>query len=526
MFGGRVADSDTDVGGYRSSLLRQAPATVLLAAVLANAIQFAGTDLWMHIRFGQIVLRSHHLLRQDIFSYSSPGAPWFNHEWLADLIMALVYRVGGVVGLKLMKFLCAGAMMAMIALAIGETGASFAVQLGTLLAAAFATMLQIQFRPQLFDYIFLALLLALLNRHVRGRGAPLWLAVPIMTLWANLHGGFFAGIAVLAVYTAVVGIQDLAAGRSGRRVTQLSALTVLALLATLVNPFGMREWYVVLAKFKEPIIAMNLNAEFQSLAHHLYTDGALASAMTYGGAVLIAATGIAAFLIAPRLDDLPIVAIAAMMTCAEIYAVRNMAFAVIAWTAPLAYHLDLALRGANRTARAGSVEMRAEVPLPIQLAIAAAAIVLAVSSGLFSARLPAYRQYPSGAIAFFNRNHLRGNILTDYEWGGYVVWHEVPPSRIFFDSFDERFPASVQHAYVDFILGGSSRAAAMLKEYPHDFVLIPTGSEQDSFMDHRRGWKLLYRDPAASLFARSGSPQSSIAGTPEVHASAPPSLFP
>ena len=54
-----------------------------------------------------------------------------------------------------------------------------------------------QFRPQLFDYVFFAALIAMLARESHGRRAPLWLAVPMLALWANLHGGFFIGLAAL-----------------------------------------------------------------------------------------------------------------------------------------------------------------------------------------------------------------------------------------------------------------------------------------------------------------------------------------
>ncbi|MGC1339204.1 MAG: hypothetical protein WA836_13870 [Candidatus Binataceae bacterium] len=518
-----------EIGSHRRrSLLRWAPSAVLMIVILADCINFAGTDLWMHIRFGQFVLQNHYLLRHDIYSYSAPGSPWFNHEWLADTLLALSYNSGGVIGLKLMKFICACAIVVLMADGIAETGASYAVQMGTLLCAAIAIMLQVQFRPQLFDYVCLAAILALLNRHARKRAAPLWLVIPIMTLWANLHGGFLAGVAVLAIYTAVSGVKDWFFRREWRSAAYLSLLTLAAMLATLINPFGIQLWYVVLTKFREPIVAMNLNLEFQSLPDHLAASGAFQIAATYFFPTLITLAGLVAFLIAPTTDDLPLVAIALMMTFGWIYAIRNMAFAVIAWTAPLAHHLDLALSRSGGAASASEKsELNARAPMFLQLPmLAVSAVLVAGPASLFSARLPAHAQFPVGAVAFAQRNGLRGNILTTYEWGGYVVWHEVPPSKIFFDSFDERYPDGVQYSYIGFLNGGEAGEAATLAEYPHDFVLIPTASAQDRFMTARKDWSLIYRDPAASLFARAKSPAAKVAGVPALLAAAPPSLFP
>src|SRR5947209_2978935 len=59
-------------------------------------------------------------------------------------------------------------------------------------------------RPQVFTYTFFALLLVMLERCFRdgGRAATrvLWIAPLLFALWVNTHGGFPAGLAVLALY--------------------------------------------------------------------------------------------------------------------------------------------------------------------------------------------------------------------------------------------------------------------------------------------------------------------------------------
>ena len=54
-------------------------------------------------------------------------------------------------------------------------------------------------RPQAFTYLAFALLLVWIHRASRGRVAWLALAPPLMAVWANLHGGFVAGLGVLGV---------------------------------------------------------------------------------------------------------------------------------------------------------------------------------------------------------------------------------------------------------------------------------------------------------------------------------------
>ncbi|HVA40832.1 MAG TPA: hypothetical protein VNF49_09215, partial [Candidatus Binataceae bacterium] len=370
------------------SLLRYAPAFVLLAAVAADSVQYADTDLWGHVRFGQVMLGTGHLIRADIFSYSAPGQPWINHEWLSEVVMALSYGAMGVVGLKLMKFLCAGAIMALLAAGLAETGAAPALQFGVLLAAAFGLQLQIQFRPQLFDYIFLSALLALFAR-ARSRGrAPLWVALPMMVLWANLHGGFFIGIVVLGVYAGAMGILDIWEGKGVSRGLRLGLFTLACLLVTLINPYGLGEWRIVAHTLGNPY-TMGAGAEFQSFFHVLagtYRHGSPLFPFILALAVMAALP--VSFVLAPRREDLPELAIAALMVCLALYSVRNLAFAVIACAAPIGFHLNLAFRrtghpGQPATPAAGAPPDPPPRASPaVQVAAFAAAIVICLSNGL------------------------------------------------------------------------------------------------------------------------------------------------
>ena len=134
----------------------------------------------------------------------------------------------------------------LLAVGLAETGASPTIQLNTLTVVAVATMPQMEFRPQLFTFLLVAAMLTLVARHNYRGEAPLWLLIPMMALWANLHGGFIVGIAILAIYAAVTAIDDLINGAGFRRGMGLNALTIVALASTMVTPYGRDTWRPVL----------------------------------------------------------------------------------------------------------------------------------------------------------------------------------------------------------------------------------------------------------------------------------------
>src|SRR5438874_8308783 len=56
-------------------------------------------DTGYHIRTGEYILHNFTVPKHDIFSYISPPLPWIAHEWLSEVIMALVHELAGLTGI-------------------------------------------------------------------------------------------------------------------------------------------------------------------------------------------------------------------------------------------------------------------------------------------------------------------------------------------------------------------------------------------------------------------------------------------
>src|SRR5262245_22573448 len=65
----------------------------------------ADPDLWGHLRFGQDIIRTGSIVQVDRYSYRTAGQTWFNHEWLAEVIFAVIYDAAGPRGLIVAKLL-------------------------------------------------------------------------------------------------------------------------------------------------------------------------------------------------------------------------------------------------------------------------------------------------------------------------------------------------------------------------------------------------------------------------------------
>jgi hypothetical protein len=522
--------------GRRPSLLRYSPALFVLVIVIAAAGQFSDPDLWSHIRFGQAALAGHNLTatllgrglaRHDIYSYSALGNQWRDPEWLSEVLMAAFYNHAGIIGLKIWKFACVGTTLGFLMIGLVESGAEPSAQLNLLIVAALALWPQMQFRPQLFTFVQLAAMLAMLARDNYRGGAWLWLIPPMMTLWSNLHGGFIVGIVALAAYAGVAGFTDLVAGQGSGRGLRLCLLTALATLATFVTPYGLESWGAVLRSVGNQATRTAIT-EWQPLWRamaHQWHRSALGE-LSYLLALGLMAALIVSVARTPRVGDLPMVAIAVLMSAGSLVAARNIPLAVIACAVPLA---RVAAQSAARTLAGDEAAKRIAAPERSgvnQWIVIALAVFMVISMGLFSPRLEADMALPSGAIAFMQQHDLHGNLLNDYDWGSYLIWHLEPRSKLFIDGRCETvFPDNVINDYVQFYFN-FAQAGRVLNGYPHDLILIPPEAPAYHLLENSPEWKLVYRDRTAVLFVRANSAAAKLPGVPIEGVSSTTSYFP
>src|SRR5947207_2015281 len=56
-------------------------------------------DLWWHLKTGAIIAATRQVPHVDPYSYSAAGHPWTAHEWLSEVLLYGVYRLGGWAGI-------------------------------------------------------------------------------------------------------------------------------------------------------------------------------------------------------------------------------------------------------------------------------------------------------------------------------------------------------------------------------------------------------------------------------------------
>ncbi len=185
-------------------------AVAAFAAVLITHLRTAlETDGWMALLSGRIVA-AHGLPSHDTLTIWAHGRPWTDQQWLAQLVLYELDRLGG---LTLVLLVHAALVVAAVAGA-----ATLARRLGG--SARSATWISLPMwpalwpeasvmRPQTFAYPLFVAVLWLLLEDRRSRSRRVYLVLPLLVLWANLHGSVLVGAALASAYGGLETIRSL-----------------------------------------------------------------------------------------------------------------------------------------------------------------------------------------------------------------------------------------------------------------------------------------------------------------------------
>ena len=176
-----------------------APLAVLAVALAFSAPRLTVQDSWLALVSGREVLH-HGLPTLDHLTVLGRGHPWIDQQWLAALLLYGAAQAGGValaVSLCMLAILVAFGTAAAVAQKRGASPTAILVLLGvTVVSAPWG----LQPRAQALALPLFAVVLALLVEDPRGERRRTLLVLPLLCLWANVHGSVVIGAALVFAY--------------------------------------------------------------------------------------------------------------------------------------------------------------------------------------------------------------------------------------------------------------------------------------------------------------------------------------
>ena len=461
-------------------------------------------DTGLHIRIGDLILGSGHVPTTDPFSFSKPGGTWFAHEWLTEVFYALAVRAGG---LKLLVLLT-GAVLALyntvLLLDVVKRGANSLIAIALVLAGANAASIHFHTRPHVFTLLFLTVSMALIAADRRQASRWIWLLVPLIVLWANLHGGFVVLFAVLGMVIAGSSAEALlyreAAGAKWEMAARYGWLTLACAIASLLNPQGLKLHLHIIELLQVSWYKTHIN-EYQSPS---FTSEPM---LFYMGLLFLGLITVYPLVRRKRMTEALWILFFAYWS---LVSARNVPLFIIVALPWIALELtNLCNELAESSSRQSTIRVLDDIATQTSGRFRAFGLWTPLFIGgilLFTpqSRWPSdfsRETFPLAMLHGHADELARARVFTFDQWADYLIYENYPRQRVFLDGRSDYYGEEIGKAYLA-ILEVRPKWRELLAKYAFDTVLCPPDLPLVALLKTNPDWRIVDQDAESILFVK------------------------
>jgi hypothetical protein len=444
------------------------------------------SDTFWQIKVGMWIIDHRAVPYSDLYSFTKFGAPWISTSSLSQILYAAVHAQWEWAGPVI---LASVAIASAVAIFVYFLSAYFEAAHCVLLAmlALLLSVHHLLARPHVLALPVMVAWVGGMTAAADRRATPSLLLLPLMALWANLHGGFVLGLALIAP-VALVAVWEAAPNHRVLLAVRWTFFAIGAVISACCTPYG---WTGLLGAAQILDLGELLS---------LISEWRPADFSSFGSfeASLLGLLGLA-FCRGLVLSPPRIILLLGLIHMSLTH-VRNLeAFALLlplVLAKPLAHQIwpDNVV-----------VPRRAEfLAAPFITALAAVGIV----GGAWATTLSymshhrfvfVNSQTPIAAVELLKERQAK-RVFNSYEFGGYLISVGVPAfidgrAELYGEKFVVNYFDAIEARRVDELLH-------LLDDYQIDATLLVPKSPAAQVLDHVTGWQRLYADDTAVIHVR------------------------
>lgn len=457
--------------------------------VLGNRL-LADPDTFWQIKIGQWILETGSFPRTDMFSFTMSGQPWISTQWLAQVCYAAAFSLAGWAGPVVLTAASIAGAFAILAWFLGRRLDTLATPVLLMAALAIASP-HFLVRPHALAMpVMVAWVAGLIAAADRAEAPSFWL-LPLIALWANLHGSFILGLALIGPIALDVVLKVEASARMSL-LLRWFLFGLFALAASCMTPYG---FDALLAARN----ILNLGAALPLITEWRPMDFSRLGAFEV---CLLLGLG-AALLKGLTLSLMRVVLVLGLLHMA-LANVRNAT--VLALLLPIVLAAPLAARlGRPQVPSSNSARSRS------MIALATSVVVIALTFAVIAMGRYAPPSGIAPAVAALKERGV-SRVLNDYDFGGYLIWAGIPVAidgRT--ELYGERFMVELDHAMT---LKSPDALFGVLKSYRINSTLLRRTTPAAQLLDHVDGWKKVFAD--GDVVAHVRDPSARRSAEPEI----------
>jgi hypothetical protein len=460
------------------------------AIFLLNRNFLNDPDTYWHIATGNWMLTNYQFPRHEIFSHSAFGRPWLDVEWLGQIILSVSYDLLGWDGLVLLCGLVLSLTFVLLYKLLARNLRPTVALGATAVAYIFASP-HFLARPHLLTYPIIVVWTASLARSSEENRRPrLWL-LPLLVLWANLHGGFSIGL-ILAAGFALDSVIVAPAAQRRRVATEWLIFWLGALLVCGLTPYGYQS-----------IVRTYLGADLGELLNYINEWRPMNVQDNYIQEAVLLCLLALALTFGPRIGFIRVVMVIGLLHLGLRY-VRALPIFALALPLMIARPLQQQFVFLRPTSDPWPLFDKDKFrPFLTTTALAATLVltnVLGAVHVIFGpADAPANNITPTAAVEYAINANVTGPVFNEFEFGGYLVFRGIPT---FIDGRTLPFGKEFAVDYFNAVALGDSKLDQLADAYKVSWTLLRPQSVAAVHFDHSPGWRRIYADDVAVVHVR------------------------
>jgi tetratricopeptide (TPR) repeat protein len=469
-------------------------------------------DAWTHLALGREMVRQHAFPTYEPFLFPSATLPYYNTEWLFDVVLYLAYLVAGFTGVILLKAALASLLPFILwkdSAPAGDAPSDGVLDVAIRAAVLFPSLLIVSYRfverPDLVLIVFLSFTIYALNAYLYHGKRYLYALPAIQLLWVNMHPS--ALLAFVPFVAVLIGGQilrlihrwwggQIPGTPSSGQLRTVAAVFGTVLLASLINPYGT---HVVTLPFR-----LAASPWLTGYVLELQPPRFIAFPAPFILTALLVLTSLA---IAKRFPIMGVLLVGPFLYLG-FSATRFVFLAAIVAAPVLARNLSVmaGMRG-RAWARRACLGLASGAALTGVVAICLA--VANVEPFADPTKVPGIgvndRFLPERALHYLDGAGVGGRVFNTFHWGGYLEWRDFPRRAPIIDGRGYVPPGLLET--IHFAPTRPDLLERLQQTYRFDVVLvaypgIPSDILHTPDAAISREWALVYWDDVAAVFLR------------------------
>jgi tetratricopeptide (TPR) repeat protein len=458
-------------------------------------------DLGFHLNTGKWIIENLSFPDKDTFTFSASENDYIDLHWMFQILIFFLYKIIGYEGLSV--FVACLSMIILFFLLRRNYFFEIPLYLSCVLFILGFLIIEprITLRPEMFTFIFITLVLLILDNYYYRKTHRLFLLPILMIFWCNMHGLFILGFVLIGAYFVSICFRD-------KKIDKYFLFwMIISFVVCLINPYFLKGFVFPLELFTRFDSNNIYNQHIKEFTSFFQIDTFTVKDVLF---VLFFIVTFLSTLITLKKRKLHELTLLIIFSYLALISIRNIPLFVIVAIPITGISIKELIDTYKRNSIITKIIRFKTFIFCVLFLIPVFLLFRLFTNSYYYSNNSYYKtgigldtyQQPDVASTFILENNVKGKILNSIGYGGWLGWRTHQPVFI-----DGRLEVMKENLYNRIVKSWDNGLSELIHLYKPDLIVYNyqkyyTWTDQIAKLPE---WKLIYLDGVTVIFAHKDS---------------------